>query len=300
MAEDVRGLRPAYAATSQTNAQAYQIKQALREVHTNFLGIVQSCESTEEKSGATFVSVLPAVSQTDGEDKALQMVTIPKCPHYRVQQGICALVIDPVPGDIGVFNALKADSTTVAEGTTQPQRPGSLREFSQSNSIMTGAVHTKTPENWITLRQDKTRESYAPEGIKDRTDKDNQQVIGQNLIIQVGKDLTLTIGANKTVTIQGNFTGTISGTANLTVQGAVSINAPAGVTITSPNTKITGNLTVGGNLACDGSGGGGNCTIKGNVSATGSVHSDADVTAGGISLNSHTHTCPDGQTSGPQ
>lgn len=297
MSDDVRGIRSAYAGTSSTNATDYQIKQSLREVFTNFLAFVKTCESAEETTGATYVSALPAVMQTDGQDNGLQMAEIPKCPHYRIQQGICALVIDPVPGDIGIFSALKADSTTVSQGVTEPQRPGSLREFSQSNAVMVGTVHTKAPENWITLRQDKTREGYAPEGIKDRTDKD--------LVIQVGQNVTITVGQHEQITISGNFTGTVqgnaslnvSGTVDLTAGGAVSIKAPS-VTIDAPTITATGNMTVQGTLtAANGTmhAGGGTFSMQGSISATG------DVQGGGISLTGHTHTEQgDGaETSGP-
>ena len=40
-------------------------------------------------------------------------------------------------------------------------------------------------------------------------------------------------------------------------------------------------------------------SLKGLISVAGDITTTGDVTAGGISLNSHTHTCPDGETSGP-
>lgn len=309
MQAESKGLRSAYASTSPTNQAAYQVQQQLRQIHTNFLGIVQSCESDEEKTGATTVSVIPAVQQTDGEGNALPMATIPKCPHTRYQHGICAVIIDPVQGDKVVCCAPKNDSTTISADTVEPQRPGSLREFSQSNSFAMGAVHTKTPENWVTLRQDKTRESYAPEGVLNRTDKtireemgedhewevgrDGVHNFGQNLVISIGQDCTITIGGDKTVTISGNLNCVVTGNATLKA---------ASVTIDAPQTTITGNVRIAGTLS-QGEGGGGNATFGGSVTARGSIHSDADVTAGGISLNSHTHSGVEpggGNTGAPQ
>lgn len=232
MADEYAGLRSAYAAGSETNAQGYQIKQALHEVFTTFLAFVTVNESQEEKSGASYITIKPCIAQTDGQDNVLQMAEITKCPHSRYQHGNSAFIIDPVPGDIVIMQAPKSDSTTIVKGTTEPQRPGSLRTFNQSNSLMTlGSVLTKEPENWMVLRQDKTRDSYSPEGIHDKTDKDYTLEVGQNLTITVGKDETLTI--------TGNFKGTIQGTADLTVTGDITLTGKNNLTV-----NITGDTTI--------------------------------------------------------
>lgn len=66
---------------------------------------------------------------------------------------------------------------------------------------------------------------------------------------------------------------------------AVKIEADS-VEIDAPITKINGNISAGGAL-------GGKAEFNGKVEVT------QDVTAGGVSLKSHTHTCPDGETSTP-
>lgn len=58
------------------------------------------------------------------------------------------------------------------------------------------------------------------------------------------------------------------------------------VTVNAPLTTINGSLSAGGQA-------GASCDINGTLQVT------DDVTAGGISLRSHTHTCPDGETSSP-
>ena len=55
------------------------------------------------------------------------------------------------------------------------------------------------------------------------------------------------------------------------------------------DTKVTGDITIIGDVA-----------VTGDVTVTGSITATGDVIAGGVSLKSHTHTCPDGQTSTPQ
>lgn len=271
--DDVVGLRSPYAATSQTNAQAYQIEQALREIDTNAVGIVTKADAPGPDGGTGFVQVIPAICQSDGQDNSLQMVPIPKVPFGRLQYGIAAIVIDPVIGDKVPIHTFKKDCSTIDQNTTEPQRAGSRREFNQSDSMIGLPIHTKKPEVWIYLKQDRTIEVYAPEGITVRTDK------------------------NRTVTIGQNETVNISGTASVTAGGAVTVKAPS-VTIDAPAVQITGNVVINGTItAANGTmqAGGGTLSMTGNIKATG------DVQGGGISLTSHTHTEQgDGaETSGP-
>lgn len=112
-----------------------------------------------------------------------------------------------------------------------------------------------------------------------------------------------------TVTIAGTEIVFDQKTGSITVPDSIVVNcktatvkAATSVTINSPDTSCTGKLTVSGLITGQGgftvTGGGGvvaNCNIelKGSMTATG------DVTASGISLNSHTHTAPHGETTGP-
>lgn len=113
--------------------------------------------------------------------------------------------------------------------------------------------------------------------------------------------LTVTIAGTEIVFDQqkGSITVPDSVTVNCTT---ATIHASKSVTIDAPDTFFTGNITVQGLIAGQGgftvTGGGGvvaNCDIQlnGTLTATG------DVVASGISLNSHTHTAPHGETTGP-
>lgn len=62
------------------------------------------------------------------------------------------------------------------------------------------------------------------------------------------------------------------------------------ISLTAPAIELNGAIT-----SNDASGG-----SSGTMKVNGTVTVTQDVKASGISLNSHTHTCPDGQTSGPQ
>lgn len=356
-----QGSQNPFSATSVVNQTRFQTTQALKqEVQTSYLARVDKCESKEETTGATYVSVTPLTSQTDAEGNMLEMVSLPKLPFVRVQQGIAAFVLDPVPGDIMVMSVCKHDISKIKEGVTEPAPANSTRNFSQSDSVAVGAVHTKTPTNHITLRQDDTLYSRCPQGYEWETDKtiketaledriielgrDKTEHIGQNQTLNVDKDQTctvqgkrtitveqdcthtingnkettvaqnwtLTVNQDGTVTITGNFTGSIQGNASLSVQGnlsasvqgsltaeaqgAVSISTSAAatikassVTIDAPETTITGNLSLGGNLSAGGGGGGGQGTFNGSLVSKQTITGEQDVVTGGISLKSHIH-----------
>lgn len=114
---------------------------------------------------------------------------------------------------------------------------------------------------------------------------------------------TLTVTIAGTVIVFDQQTGsiTVPESASVFCKTAL-VQASESVTIDSPNTYFTGNITVQGLITGQGgftvTGGGGvvaNCDIQlnGTLTATG------DVVASGISLNSHTHTAPHGETTGP-
>ena len=94
--------------------------------------------------------------------------------------------------------------------------------------------------------------------------------------IEVKQDETITIHAPKGVKIETD--------KNVEVEAGVKIS------LTAPAIELNGAIT-----SNDASGG-----SSGTMQVNGTVTVTQDVKASGISLNSHTHTCPDGQTSGPQ
>lgn len=89
------------------------------------------------------------------------------------------------------------------------------------------------------------------------------------ILISTPKNLTATVG--------GSFDATVTGTSKIKTQA---------LTIDSPDTTVTGNLTV--QKLITGTGG---MTISGGDGATvdGSLTTTGDVTAGSISLQNHTH-----------
>lgn len=114
---------------------------------------------------------------------------------------------------------------------------------------------------------------------------------------------TLTVTIAGTVIVFDQQTGsiTVPESASVFCKTAL-VQASESVTIDSPDTLFTGNIKVQGLITGQGgftvTGGGGvvaNCDIQ----LDGTLTATEDVVASGISLNSHTHTAPHGETSGP-
>ena len=167
-----RGLDTPYTDTGAYNALDFAMNQKLKDgMQTSFVGRIDSCSGKGSEAGSGTVSATQLTAQADASGKSLPMPSMTKLPYTRLQGGIAAVIIDPVPGDICVFSCCKQDISGIKQGTSQPVPAGSYRAFSQSDSIAVGAIHTKTPEVWIEIKQDKTVIIHAPKGCKIESDE---------------------------------------------------------------------------------------------------------------------------------
>ena len=164
-------------------------------------------EITRSESVSGTVSATQLTAQADASGKSLPMPSMTKLPYSRTQAGIAALIIEPVPGDIGVFTCCKQDISGIKQGTSQPVPAGSYRSFSQSDSVMIGAIHTKTPEVWIEIKQDKTIIIHAPEGCKIETDSAVEIKASQAVKVTAPKvEITGQVTINGNLTVSGDMT----------------------------------------------------------------------------------------------
>ena len=97
--EDRRGLQRAGAAASEYNATMFAVEEVLNsDMNTAWVGVVDSVQSGSG-DGSGVANVTPLVAHTDADGQSLPMSSIPALPYTRVQYGIAALIIEPVPGD---------------------------------------------------------------------------------------------------------------------------------------------------------------------------------------------------------
>lgn len=219
-----QGMRDPFTNGSMFNQLEFMIERKIKQlVNTSALVRVDGCTSTGSGAAAGAVSATPLVSQTDADGNALPMASIASMPHARVQGGIAALIIDPVPGDIGVASFCKADSSTVKTGTNEPQRPGSFRSFSQADGMLVATVSNKAPEVWIEIKQDKTIIIHAPAGCTIETDKvctikAEQKIVLDTPIVELTGNMTATGQRGDAVVV---FNGTLTSTGDQ-VAGSIS------------------------------------------------------------------------------
>ena len=221
-----RGIGDIYQATSPFNANNQQIASNIQKINTVFLAKIISV-STAGVGGTKTVTAQPLICQIDANGNALPSPKLVEIPHYRVQAGAGAFVVNPHVGDIGVFVCAKRDISKIKNGVNDPQTPASFRSFDLADSIMIATIHTETASTYIYI------------------DPDNG---------------TIEIKAPKSLTVN-------TATATINASGSTSIN--------SPETTISGHVTIQGGLSVTGGGG---AVVTG------------DVIADGISLVNHVHS----------
>lgn len=216
-----RPLHGVYAGNSEYNAINQQIEARLQRIETMFLGRVDSCQSSGV-AGAKTVSATPLTQMVDGNGNAYASPSYPSLPHYRLQQGTAAIIMNPRPGDIGVFVCSKRDISNVSQGK-QPGPPGSTRSFSPSDAVMIGSIHTQEPTYYIDFTDQDKILIHAPAGVT------------------IESDTAVTVKAPQ-VTIDAAET-TIKG--HVTVEGGLNVAGGSGA-------AVDGSLTTTGDVTADG------------------------------------------------
>ena len=168
MAEDntVIGVAPETAGNSLSNAMDFIIRQTVRNyVNTSLPVIVMKTYPGGTGGAAGYVDIKPLVCQTDSRGRALPPTEIYHVPYFRLQSGVAAVVLDPVPGDIGIGVFAQSDSSALSQGATAPVQPGSWRSFDQADAFYVGGFLNKKPSLWIELTQDGKININASGGI---------------------------------------------------------------------------------------------------------------------------------------
>lgn len=272
----VKGTRKITSTNTMANAMSFLIQQIIREnVNTAEVVIVESVDAGGPGAATGHVDVKPLVCQTDAYNNTLKPATLFRLPYSRIQGGIAALVIDPVPGDIGIALFAKRDSSGVKQGATDPVQPASFRTFDQADGFYIGGFLNRGPEAWLCI--DPTSGE-----IELRTKIANARIISDTGDIRV----TATVG-------------------NITVEapaGDITVNAPAGTieataanaVVNSSMTIFNGAVTITGGLAVGGIArgiGGKPLKMQGGLENEGGT-----VRSNNITLDSHVHS---GVSTGP-
>lgn len=155
----VQGVRSDFDSNSPFNALSFMINNAIKG------GINTAIPVKVISVSNGYVSALPMVCQTDAQGNTVTPSVIPQLPYHRYQGGRAAVIIDPVPGDLGLAVFAQKDVSNVKKGTNEPQQPGSYRNFDMSDGFYFGGQLNGQPEVLLELKQDGTAILTARNGV---------------------------------------------------------------------------------------------------------------------------------------
>ena len=179
MAEQVvKGFQKPNTGGSPYNTLQFIIEQAIRR------NVITCIVCKVVKTSGAYVDVLPLVTQIDGFGNAVEPTTLFHLPYMRYHAGVAAVILDPVPGDIGLAVFAQKDCSNVKTGTTAPQPPASFRENSMANGFYIGGFLNQSPSTFIELKQSGEIIITAPAGLTINGDVDikGRQIISGECI----------------------------------------------------------------------------------------------------------------------
>ncbi|WP_370557369.1 phage baseplate protein [Edwardsiella tarda] len=94
------------------------------------------------------VDVTPLVQRVDKYGKPIANSTIYNVPVFRLQRGNSAIIMNPVPGDIGMIAVCDRDNSVVRANRSQSV-PGSRRTHSKSDALYLGGFLNEQPSQYI-------------------------------------------------------------------------------------------------------------------------------------------------------
>jgi hypothetical protein len=234
---------------SDANALAFSFARLLAGKH--FIKLVEVQDVRGEVPNL-FVDVLPLVATVDADGNQVGSVTIYNLPVWRLQRGNSAIVMDPVPGDIGIVVVSDQD-VSVARERRGVSVPGSRRTHSLSDGFYLGGVLNLAPTQFI---------EFA----------DN--------VLRVVTPNPLTVECQS-----AEVNATDSATLNTK---KATINATEEIDANTPKLKVSGDIEAGGNIT-DNTDSGNTKTLKDlRESYDQHRHLVKNVQGGGSSINSET------------
>lgn len=183
------------------NRLIFIVKQALGKVRTATVVEVVACTNIDDASPVGLVDVKPLVNQIDGNFNSWPHGTVYGLPYLRIQGGTNAIIIDPVPGDIGICVFADRDISKV-KTTKKQSAPGSLREFDFADGMYLGGILNGAPQNYIQFKNNSI------------TIKANSIIIDSNLTVNGTITATGDVTANGTSVHTHTHGGVQTGSGN--------------------------------------------------------------------------------------
>jgi hypothetical protein len=133
------------------------------------------------------VDVMPLVTRTDPSGATIQNSEIFNVPVFRLQRGASAVIMNPVPGDIGMIAICDRDNS-IARANRKQSVPGSKRMHSKSDALYFGGFLNQAPTQYVEFADNKIN-IVAPNGVNITTP--DMYVSGN---IRAGGDITDNVG----------------------------------------------------------------------------------------------------------
>ena len=162
----VKGNKRATSGLTQYNAMEFLIRNTILGLVNTAIPVIVTAVDAGGASGPTgYVTAKPLVCQVDGFGETLDPAELFRVPYARMQGGVAALVIDPVPGDIGLAVFAKSDCSGVAQMQSKPVQPGSFRKFSMSDGFYLSGFLNRAPSVYVEVKQDQSIVITAASGV---------------------------------------------------------------------------------------------------------------------------------------
>lgn len=142
---------------SDYSAIQFIVTQLFSGVATATLVKIEACTNAGDVVPVGTVDVSLLIDMVTGEGQTIAHGTVFKVPYVRVQGGTNAVILDPVPGDIGIcvfasrdISAVKANPNAARTRSPRPgASPGSRRTFSLSDALYVGGVLNGVPVQYV-------------------------------------------------------------------------------------------------------------------------------------------------------
>ena len=172
-----RGL-PDGAGANLTNLISFACQSIIKSSISTAIPVrVDAVESSGD--GAGYVSATPLVAMRDNEGNSLGSMSIPKLPFFRYYAGRCAIVCDPVVGDIGLAIFAQQDCSLVSRETNTPTVAGSFRTFDMADGFYIGGFFKGGADTSVVFEQSGSITINAPSTCK--VVAKNAQIVADSL-----------------------------------------------------------------------------------------------------------------------
>ena len=160
----VKGVADEDVDSSDLNRLEFLIKVLQRDMSTAIPVIITAVQAGDTNA-AGYVDARPLVAQVDAWGNALPMATLHHLPYFRLQAGRAGIVLDPVPGDIGLAVFAQSDCSTLRQGQKETAQPGSWRKFDQADGFYIGGFINTQIDTYVRLAQDGSVKITAPGNV---------------------------------------------------------------------------------------------------------------------------------------